>query len=489
MYKGTRQEFCIKVCPTNEVTNLENILNSMSKQGWELYSLHEAEVNGNMRYNCIFVKEVPTDEDDENFEDIAGFKTQMEKMLYSKEQPYELCLSLQKKIREKREKIEEIKKFLETAKDNEREVLNEEISKEIDRLNALKKQLRNLLLPSKMASNLGEERLSINLSEEIYTLNNPDREQNLLAQTVKARQELTQELGYIIPKVLFVENSELDANEFSINIHAIPVVKGRVYPDYLMYFEDELNLEKMPKGSIKETDSLTGRKIVWIPKASTSDFWVKGIEPSEYIAQYLRHYAILYVSEIFNYSDVNRYIEIVSENNAFLVDSILGDYISVSELKYIFCQLIRERVSVKDIIYIFEKINDFSDDSSKVDLLDKLRVSLARQICYSLADENKEIYAYEVSEDVIKTIEKQAEFGDEGESLVRIDSSKFKKFSKELKKLSDEAGRAENSVILIVPQHLRQILFAIVSQMHLDIPVICFEEIAPEYELKVVGKI
>ena len=52
-------------------------------------------------------------------------------MLYSKEEPYELCLNLQKKIRDKKEKIERIKQFLESSKDSERELLNEEIKKDI----------------------------------------------------------------------------------------------------------------------------------------------------------------------------------------------------------------------------------------------------------------------------------------------------------------------------------------------------------------------
>src|SRR5699024_3245523 len=103
-----------------------------------------------------------------------------------------------------------------SAKDDEREFLNEEISKEIDKLNNLKKQLKSLLSPSKMVQNLGVERLSINLSEELYLLNNGQSEQNLLAQTIKARQELTSELGYIIPKVQFVENPELEENAFTI---------------------------------------------------------------------------------------------------------------------------------------------------------------------------------------------------------------------------------------------------------------------------------
>ena len=96
-----------------------------------------------------------------------------------------------------------------------------------------------------------------------------------------------------------------------------------------------------------------------MPKAEAKDFWAKGLNACEYIASYLKYFSIKCVNEIFNYSDLNRYIEIVSENNAILIDNMLGDLISLSELKYLFCSLIREKVSVKDLIYIFEIIKMF----------------------------------------------------------------------------------------------------------------------------------
>lgn len=484
MFKSTRQEFSIKTCPLEDVAGLEHTLNSMSKQGWDLYSLHEGEVNNKVVYNAIFVKEVEVSNDDE-FEDIQGYKTKMEKMLYSKEEPYQLCLNFQKKIREKREKIEDIKHFLETAKENERGVLNEEIAKEVNELNNLKKQLKSLLSPSKMANALGEERLSIHLSEEIYSLNDPSKDgTNILAETVKIRQELTNEVGYIIPKVLFLENPELDEYTFTINIHSIPIIQSQAYPNHTVYFEDELNLKKYPKGSIKTIDCISGRKIVWIQDNEAKDFWAKGLNPCEYIAQYLKYFSIKCVNEIFNYNDLNRYIEMVSENNALLIDNILGDFISLSELKYLFCSLIRERVSVKDLIYIFEKINDFADNSSKADLLDRLRVALSRQICWSLSNEDKEIIGYEVNDKIIKMLEAQSDTLDSETGVIKIDGVKFEKFAKTVEKIA-----AEKNVVLVAPQHLRHMLFILVSELYTDVPVICLEEITPEFELKIIGSI
>ncbi len=483
MMKQFRQEYSIKQIPTEDALLLENTLNAMSVSGWELYSIYEAEQNSKIVYNCIFTKEVENQEE-ENNDDIINFRNSVEKMLYSKEEPYELCLNLQKKIRDKKDKIERVKKFLETSKDEEREILNDEIKKDIDELNNLKKDLKDVLAPSKMAKFLGEEKLSISLSSENYSLCDPKIEKNLLSQTVKIRQELTHELGYIIPKVQFIENTSLDAYDFSINIHGVSVVNSKAYPNHLAFFEDELNMDKPPKNSYKTKDPLTKRKIIWIEKNQCENFWVEGIEPTEYIANYLSYYAISHVDEIFDYNDLNRYVEFVSNQNSFLTDTILGDYISISELKYLLSQLIREKVSIKDIVYIFEKLNDFSDDSNKADLLDKLRMALSRQISQSIANKDKEIFAYEIDDDTLDLLEKQT---NNEESSVKIDLSKFSKFKKILKETKEDL--INQSAVLIVPQQYRQIIFILVSQLFMDIPVVCYEEIASDYKLTILGKI
>ncbi len=483
MNKQFRQEFKIKSVPVDDTILLENTLNSMSSVGWELYSIYEAEQNNKIVYNCIFVKESENLEE-ETDDEIVNFRSRVEKMLYSKEEPYELCINMQKKIRDKKTKIERVKKFLENSKDDERELLNDEINKDIDELNGLKKDLNEILAPSKMSKFLGEERLSINLSQENYSVCNPQEEKNLLSQTVKVRQELTKELGYIIPKVKFIENTSLDEYEFTINIHGVSVVSAKAYPNHLAFFEDELNLDKAPKNSFKTKDTLTKRKIIWINKKECENFWLEGMEASEYIANYLSYYAIVHVNEIFDYNDLNRYVEFVSNQNSFLVDTILGEYVSVSELKYILAQLIREKVSIKDITYIFEKLNDFSDDPAKADLLDRLRMALARQISESVSSKDKIICAYEIDEDTMELLEKQT---NKEEHSVKIDLSKFSKFRKILKEMKRDI--IEQNAVLIAPQQFRQIIFILVSQLFMDIPVICYEEIANDYKLNILGKI
>ncbi len=483
MNKEFRQEFSIKAVPTDDTILLENTLNAMSSTGWDLYSIYEAEQNSKIVYNCIFARDIENNPEEQDSE-LVNFRSSVEKMLYSKDEPYELCLNLQRKIKDKKEKIKKIKKFLESSKDEERELLNDEIKKDIDELNSLKKDLNDVIAPSKMSEFLGEDKLSISLSCENYCLCDPVKENNLLSQTIRVRQELTKELGYIIPKVQFIENTSLEEYDFSVNIHGVAVVSAKAYPEHLAFFEDELNIDKAPKNSFKVKDPLTKRKLIWIDKKECENFWTEGLEPAEYIANYLSYYSIVHVDEIFDYNDLNRYIEYVSDKNSLLVETILGEFMSISELKYLLVQLIRERVSVKDIVYIFEKLNDFSDDPSKADLLEKIRTSLSRQIASSVANKNKEIFAYEINDDTIELLEKQT---NKEEGSVRIDLSKFSKFKKILKELKQNI--IEQNAVLLVCRQYRQIIFILVSQLFMDIPVISYEEIPMDYKLNIIGKI
>ena len=166
-----------------------------------------------------------------------------------------------------------------------------------------------------------------------------------------------------------------------------------------MFYSDELHTEKKIKNSVTGIDAITERKIIWIEKNLTKDFWQKGISPSEYIAKALEHVAVKYVEDLMDYDDVDKYLEVVEKENAYLIANLVPDLLTYSDIKYLLTSLIKEKVSIKNITYIFEKINDFAEEGSKADILNKVRLSLARQICRNYANEDGEtISAFELSE-------------------------------------------------------------------------------------------
>jgi len=485
-----KMQYSVKTVPSDDTQALQGLLNEMSNEGWDLYTLHEQEGDEGFQYSCIFMKEKNQDEELETDFDkvvnVKNFKSQMEKMLSAKLPPYESCKEIQSKIRDQKRKIEKIKNQLEQEKpaSESRKKLNEQMSEGLKKLESLKQNLVAELSPDIMFSKIHEDKFVISMSEEILEFVSPDNKDDLLSETVKIRQKLTENLGYVIPQIIFKDDDNLEPYEFSIKIHGLEVLKSVVIPNYIAFYKDELNLAKKPKGSVYSTDFETNRELIWIPKNTAKDYWVNGVTATEYMGKAVEFISIKYIQEILDYRDMNKYITLVAEQNSFAVNNIIPDFISVSELKYILTSLIRERVSIKDITYIFEKINDFSDEPSKEDLLDKLRISLSKYITRDICPDNK-VDVFEFSS---KTLDKIFSVSPcEDETIIRVDGVTIEKFAKRIVKKAKTYNVKQ--IVLLVPITVRHMLFKVFSEFINNLTVIAQEELNCECDINLLAEI
>ena len=489
MFRRSKPVYKIKSVPSDDVKDLENLLNEMSKDGWDLYSLQEGENDEGYCFNCIFLKDsIPEDdlEEDGDVDDDFGYKNKMQKLMTFDEDQFTKCKDIQIKIKDKRQQIAKAKSLLDSVSEDMRSDINTQISKYLEELKSLKAELKQNLSPENATPLLREDKLKIKLSDENIDLINPDLTDNLIAYTVKARQELASSLGFVMPKIKFENDETLDENIVSFVVRGVDALSVPIYNGYKMFFTESLQLEEYPKGTIEDIDYITEMPVVWILEENCKDFWAKGLLPCEVIMRYLKHVCIKYVDEILDYNDINRYIDVVSDENMFLVENIIPDFISVSEVKYILCSLLKEFVSIKDIVYIFEKLNDLSDEKSKDEIVEKLRIMLARQISDSVADSDGQIYAWELSADSLDTINDVLTMinDDEEDTVIKVDADFVNKIIEKLDNLP-----SQNEYVLVVPYEVRSFLAAILHQFYENLIIISNEEIAGDYTLKSLGTI
>ena len=137
------------------------------------------------------------------------------------------------------------------------------------------------------------------------------------------------------------------------------------------------------------------------------------------------------------------------------------------------------------ILYIFEKINDYAEDSLKSDILKKIRLALSRQICKKYDNGDGTISAFELSEETFEEILLSCEDGED--SIVKIDGefaeNMANKILKSCKKLGIDCPK------LIVPIDYRQLFFGLLSLYINNIVILAQEEIGCNYKLEVLGEI
>ena len=431
-------QYLIRSVPTDDAQALENLLNQMSDEGWELYSMHEVEGENSFDFNCIFMRPKFQEENTEDLDEliqVTSFKSRMEKMLAAPTTPYATCKDIILKISNQKERIKRIKNELESDRllAEDKNKLNAQMLDELKQLDSLKQNLVNEISPNRLYSAFKEEKFTVQLSEEILSLAELEYNDGLLSETVKIREKLSEELGYVIPHIYFHNDDELSQDEFSIKIHDVEVFRDFVFIGYKAFFKEDLKNYKISDDDILMVDNVTGKKIVWIKDAKTNDFWLEGITPVEYIGRAIEYVSIKEVADILDYNDINKYVEIVIENNSFLVDNIIPDFITAADLKYLLSCLIRERVSVKNIVYLFEKINDYANEPTKEDLLDKIRLAFSKLIIKDIAKLG-EIKVIEFSDETLAKIDGFFDPEDE-EPIIRIDALSVQDIAEKINKL------------------------------------------------------
>lgn len=479
-------EYIIKEVPTEDRQALQDLLNEMSMQGWDLYTLHEVESEDDIVYSCIFMKERAEKDDEEDFDkvvDVKSFKSQMEKMLSKQISPYESCKEITEKIREQKKRVADIKSEIEKVDWSDRGALNDQMSGALRRLEELKQDLVKEISPNVMYSRIGEEKFVVNLSEEIIEFVSPDNKDDLLSETVKIRQKLTDELGYVMPRMVFKDDEGLEPYQFNIKVHGLEVYKSTAVPEHTAFFKDDLNIRK-PADTFADTDVITGKEIWWIQNDLCEDFWANGFTAVEYIARAVEFVSIKEVSELLDYNDINHYLLTLEKRNPFVVNNVIPDFITLAELKYILINLIRERVSIKDIDYIFEKINDFSDELTKDSLLDKIRLSLSKHISQRFVGETPT----EIIELSGETLDKMFNLTEtDEETVIKVDGKFAEKLAKKALKVAKENSLEE--VILVVPIEIRHMTFVIFSEFINNLTVIAHEELSCNTNIHVVATI
>ncbi len=287
--------------------------------------------------------------------------------------------------------------------------VNQDVAAQLGQLDAVKQNMQDLVNPNRMYERLGVDVLALQVGTGLLSIADPEQDGQLLAKIAALRQRVTDELGFIIPNIRIMDSSALDANEYSIQIRNNRVAAGFVYPGKVMVLADQWDAmnKSVPNDAIIGLDPTYQTQAYWISKDSIGpDDNITAIDPTDVVVNHLQDSVRKYVDEVMTKTDVLKLMELVKSQDPTLVNDLVPTIISTSDLRKIFVNLIRERVSIKDVIFIFERLCDYARFSKEPDILsERLRAALGRQICLTHSTQDKVLYALTLSSEWEKTLD------------------------------------------------------------------------------------
>ena len=251
-------------------------------------------------------------------------------------------------------------------------LVNADVQAQLGQLDAVKQNMQDLVNPNKMYERLGVDVLSLQVGSGLLVIADPDQDGQLLAKIAALRQRTTDELGYIIPNIRIMDSSAIADNEYLISIRSNTVATGMVYPGKFMVIADQWEAlgKKLPENAIVSVDPTYQSQAYWLdPQYIDKNDRITAVDSVDVIVTHLQDCVRKYVDEVMTKTDVLKLMELVKSQDPTLVNDLVPTIISTSDLRKIFVNLIREKVSIKDIIFIFERLCDYARFSKEPDIL------------------------------------------------------------------------------------------------------------------------
>ncbi len=313
---------------------------------------------------------------------------------------------------------------------------------------------------------------------------------DLLDRVVMIRRQIALELGTVVPIIRLRDNIQLNPNQYIIKIKGIQVSEGEILFDHYMamnpgYVEEEIT-------GIPTFEPSFHLPAIWITEGQRERAESLGytvVDPPSIIATHLTEIIRQHIDELLTRQDVQNLVNNMKETNPSLVEELVPKQLGLGEIQKVLQNLLKEGISIRDLLTIFETLADYAPTTRDTDILTEyVRQSLKRAISgkYFPPHETTSVITLDpkVEQEIMNSI-KQTEQG----AFLNLDPEKTKRV---MASVGNELQKLENlgkSPIVITSPIVRMYFKRLTEDYYRDLIVVSYNEIESNVELQSVGMV
>ena len=362
-----------------------------------------------------------------------------------------------------------------------------QIEQEVDTEEAEAEEIRQ---PENVNSLLQVDPIELEFGYGIIPLADVNQGGDLLDRVVMIRRQIALELGTVVPIIRLRDNIQLNPNQYIIKIKGIQVSEGEILFDHYMamnpgYVEEEIT-------GIPTFEPSFHLPAIWITEGQRERAESLGytvVDPPSIIATHLTEIIRQYIAELLTRQDVQNLINHLKESNPSLVDELVPKLLGLGEIQKVLQNLLREGISIRDLLTIMETLADYATTTRDTDILTEyVRQSLKRAIStkFFLSHEATSVVTLDpkIEQEIMGSV-KQTENG----AFINLDPSRARAIidavGAEIKKL-ENLGKAP----IIITSPIVRIYFKRLTEDYFkDLVVVSYNEVESSVELQSVGMV
>ena len=344
--------------------------------------------------------------------------------------------------------------------------------------------------PENVNSLLQVDPIELEFGYGIIPLADVNQGGDLLDRVVMIRRQVALELGTVVPIIRLRDNIQLNPNQYIIKIKGIQVSEGEILFDHYMamnpgYVEEEI----MGIPTFEPSFHLPATWITESQRERAESLGYTVVDPPSIIATHLTEIIRQHISELLTRQDVQNLINNLKETNPSLVEELVPKLLGLGEVQKVLQNLLKEGISIRDLLTIFETLADYATTTRDTDILTEyVRQSLKRAISGKFFPQNETTSVVtldpKVEQDIMASV-KQTETG----AYINLDPEKTKAI---MNSVEAEVQKLENlgkNPIIITSPIVRMYFKRLTEDYFKDLIVVSYNEIESNIELQSVGMV
>ncbi|GAB6392391.1 MAG: flagellar biosynthesis protein FlhA [Treponematales bacterium] len=340
--------------------------------------------------------------------------------------------------------------------------------------------------------------LSLELGYGLIPLVDKDRGAELLERVKNVRRTTALELGLVIPMIRIIDNMLLESSEYCFKIKGVDVGKGVIRMGYYLCLTNEQVKEEIP--GEKTTDPAFGLAAIWVSEDRRDEAELAGytvIDPPSIIATHLTEIIKRHAAELLGREETQAMLDAIQKDYGTVVNEVLNPPnqqnsrgLTVGDVQKVLQGLLREQVSIRNLVTILEAIADYAPLTRDTRfLIEKARQALGGQICGRFADEKRMLHVLTLDPDLEKKIVDSKVETSSGDSYAALEHSVQQKWVIALSRSVAAVQQQGYMPVILCSEAARYLTRTALEKELPETAVLSVPEIAQDYTVESVGVI
>ncbi len=344
--------------------------------------------------------------------------------------------------------------------------------------------------PDSMADLIGVDPLAVEIGYGLIMLADPKQGGDLLDRITMVRKQSAMDMGILVPAIRVRDNVQLQPNDYSIKLRGIEVAKGEVIAGQFLAMNPGGNLEKLT--GIDTVEPAFGLPATWISESQRMFAEVAGytvVDPTTVFVTHLTEVIRQHAAELLTRQETQQIIDAAKEDSPAVVAELIGETMGLGDVQKVLQNLLSERVSIRDIIAVFEALADYAPSTKDTSVLTEyVRQRLALGICKQHTDLDGRLRVFSLSPQVEQLVIENVRQTELGTRLI-LDPKSTERLLIGIRDQMETMSQMGYSPIALCSPRIRMYVRSLVEQNFPMLTVLSYAEIAPGVDVESLGMV